>query len=180
MNKKYVKCLILVFIVFIIGTKAVEAKQIINVKKDINNTLMIGNTDSFENFFEYKSFKKKSGKTTTENDTKIKQLSSICTDKNVKRVVKAGGLVLFISKIIVPILLIAMAVVGFIKAMMSGDDKAIKETAMKFVKNLIAAVIIFVLPTIVNVVLGLAEDSKYSTKDYVSCRVCFFETSKCK
>lgn len=59
-------------------------------------------------------------------------------------------------KFAVPILIIAFAIVDFIKAMSSHDEAEVKKAANKLVKRLVIGVLVFVLPTIIEYVLGLA------------------------
>lgn len=59
-------------------------------------------------------------------------------------------------KFAVPILIIAFAIVDFVKAMASQDEAEVKKSANKLVKRLVIGVLIFVLPTIIEYVLSLA------------------------
>jgi len=60
-------------------------------------------------------------------------------------------------RFLVPIIIIGLTIVDFIKATTAHDDSLIKQAANKVVKRLIIGVIIFVLPTIIEFVLGLAD-----------------------
>ena len=57
--------------------------------------------------------------------------------------------------IIIPILIIVLSVLDFVKAVGASDEKAIKEAQSKFIKRLIIAVLIFFLPIILNILLNL-------------------------
>lgn len=65
--------------------------------------------------------------------------------------------ILDIIKIAVPILLVLLGMMDFGKAVMSNDEKALKEAQNRFVKRLIAGVVIFFLPLILNFLLNLLE-----------------------
>ena len=44
----------------------------------------------------------------------------------------------------------------------------------------IAAVVVFVLPTIINFLIGLIDNATDGTDDYKDCRTCIFEPGRCK
>ena len=85
--------------------------------------------------------------------------------------------VINLIKLIVPIILIILGMLDFFKASMSNDEKAMKASANKFVKRLIAAVLIFFVVAIVQFVFGMIK----SEKNITSCVSCFISgTSNCK
>mgnify|MGYP001040041754 CR=1 FL=1 len=59
-------------------------------------------------------------------------------------------------KFAVPILILLYAIIDFIKALAAQDDSELKKAANKLVKRLIIGVLIFVLPTILEIFLDLA------------------------
>ena len=83
----------------------------------------------------------------------------------------------FISKLVlllqlaVPIVLIATGSFRYAKAVMSGDDKVIKETNASFIKSIIAAIVIFLSVAIVKFAFNLADQAsgEGSTNSCVSC-----------
>jgi hypothetical protein len=60
--------------------------------------------------------------------------------------------------IIGTILLIVFGVIDFSKASLSGDDDALKKAGKNFSKRLIAAVLLLILPIIVNFIMNIASD----------------------
>ena len=60
-------------------------------------------------------------------------------------------------RIIVPILLLVFGVTDFFKATFSHDENAMIENRKKFFKRIIAAVIVFIVPVFVNLILKLAN-----------------------
>jgi len=67
-----------------------------------------------------------------------------------------------IFKIIVPILILVLSAVDFIVAIAGSDDKKMKEASGKLVKRLLLAALFFLLPEILNMMLGWIDGS-YST-----------------
>lgn len=62
-----------------------------------------------------------------------------------------------IVKFAVPILIIGLGIVDFIKAMTAQSQDEIKKASTKLVKRLIIGICIFVLPTIIDFLLKIAE-----------------------
>ena len=61
------------------------------------------------------------------------------------------GYAFLVLKIVIPIILVVLGIVDIGKAVLSSDEKLIKDGVMKLVKRVIAAVIIFFIPTVINV-----------------------------
>ena len=72
--------------------------------------------------------------------------------------------ILTIIQIAVPILLIVFGSIDLAKAVMAGKEDEIKKSQNTFVKRLIAAVIVFFIPFVVNIVLGLVPVSETDGK----------------
>ena len=74
-------------------------------------------------------------------------------------------LVLRILQIAVPIGLILFGTIYMAKAVIAGDEKKMKEAQKPFIKRIVSAVIVFLIPYIVSVVVGLVT----SNGDYKGC-----------
>lgn len=61
-------------------------------------------------------------------------------------------------KIGVPIILIVLGVMDFAKATFSGNEEEMKKTQAKFIKRVIIAIAIFLIPTLLEVLLNLAHE----------------------
>jgi large-conductance mechanosensitive channel len=61
--------------------------------------------------------------------------------------------------LIAPILVIVLGGLDFAKASLQSDEDAIKKAGINFGKRLIAAVLLFLLPLIINIVLEIAFDA---------------------
>lgn len=73
-------------------------------------------------------------------------------------------------QIFVPIILIIMGTVDLIRAMMSNDDKGHKDSISKFIKRVLAAVLMFFIVTIVNVVMNMFTDTDVGKQnDWEAC-----------
>ncbi|MDD3452653.1 MAG: hypothetical protein PHN42_00020 [Bacilli bacterium] len=73
-------------------------------------------------------------------------------------------------KILVPVILIIFGMLDFAKASMSGDDKGISESRNKFIKRTIAAVIVFLVVTFVQLGFSVLGDKG---SEAIACVDCF-------
>lgn len=74
----------------------------------------------------------------------------------------------------IPILLIVMGSIDLGKAVMASDDKEIKGATSKLIKRAIAAVAVFFIPMLVNILIGMVDSSGSSTssggqKSFITC-----------
>ena len=69
------------------------------------------------------------------------------------------GYFLLVFKIVIPIILIILGMIDLGKAVISSDDKAISKSVKSLAMRLIAAVVIFFIPTIVSFVIQLVDTS---------------------
>lgn len=81
--------------------------------------------------------------------------------------------VLNIIQIGIPIILILMGTIDLGKAVLSSDDKAIKESTSKLVKRVIAAVAVFFVVTIVKLIMDILSnsgiDDDVDSKSWTTC-----------
>ena len=62
-------------------------------------------------------------------------------------------------KVIGPILVVLLSAIDFVKAVFSSDDKAIKEAQSKLIIRLIAAIALFLVPTLLQVLLSFINQT---------------------
>ena len=78
------------------------------------------------------------------------------------------GMALLVIRIVVPILLIVTGMIGLVGAMTKNDDRDIKAELRKLVPKVIAAIIIFLLPTLVALLMRLTNKSSL-WNEYSKC-----------
>ena len=66
-----------------------------------------------------------------------------------------------ILQIAVPIALIIWGTVDLGKAVIAGEEKKIKESQGTFVKRIVAAVIVFIIPWLVNFVMAIVSSNEW-------------------
>lgn len=94
------------------------------------------------------------------------------------------GYVLLVFKIAIPILLIVFGIIDLGKAVIASKEDEIKKATGSLVRRAIAAVVIFLLPTIVTFIMGLVTDFANSgaSEDFDICKACISrpnDTSVC-
>lgn len=91
--------------------------------------------------------------------------SDVCSG-GVIQIVGLVKMVIRVLQIAVPIGLIVMGTIDMAKAVIAGDEKKMKEAQKPFVKRIIAAVIVFLIPMIVNMILSFVTTGN---DDWISC-----------
>jgi len=82
--------------------------------------------------------------------------------------------VLVIFRIVIPVLLIIFGMVDLGKAVVSSDEKAISKSTGSLIKKLIAALVVFFLPTIITAIVNLtgAKDENGKKVGSSKCVLC--------
>ncbi len=88
-------------------------------------------------------------------------LESYCT--TLKPIISIVKTVLYILQIGIPIVLVLMGTIDLGKAVLSSDDKAIKESTSRLVKRVIAAVAVFFVFTIVKLIMNIISANNVDT-----------------
>ena len=83
------------------------------------------------------------------------------------------GKAIYILKILIPIILIVLGMIDFGKAVISSDEKALKNTTKKLIKKIIAGICIFFIPLLIQFVFSMISlVSDEMKKDYTKCIDC--------
>ena len=114
--------------------------------------------------------------TTSASDTEI----DLCQNPGVVKSFQVVGWGLFIIKIVAPLVLIVLGIIDIGKAIMASDDKAIQAGVSTLVKRAIAAVVIFFIPTIINLVFKLVNNSEEAKQKYSCLSTCLTSPGSCK
>jgi hypothetical protein len=95
-----------------------------------------------------------------ESENKLSTGSDVgntCEDMFTDELINEIKKILKYIKILVPILIIVLGMVDFGRAMLASKEEEMKKAQSTFIKRLIIGVVIFLLPTIINSVLDLAQ-----------------------
>ncbi len=91
---------------------------------------------------------------------------SICTNPEVLSVMKYVKIVIDIIRIVVPIALIIALMVSFARAVAGKGDDELSNSLKSSVNKILAAVIVFLIPTFVNVIIATLDAKSI---DFASC-----------
>lgn len=89
----------------------------------------------------------------------------VCTG-GIADVVGLAKMIIRVLQIAVPVGLIIMGTIDMGKSVIAGDEKKIKENQGKFVKRIISAIIVFLIPLIVNLVLNFVVTG---SSEWIDC-----------
>ena len=96
------------------------------------------------------------------------------------RIWQIVGYIMAIVKIIIPLVIIVLGVIDLGRAVVSSDQKIIKDAGGNLVKRVILGICIFFIPTIIDfifdVVGGLSEEMH---EDYENCFNCLTHPDSC-
>ena len=92
-------------------------------------------------------------------------IASICSEPTVLKVMKYINLFISIIRIVVPIILIFVASFKYISVIKTGDEDNLNKVNKTVITNAIAAVIIFLIPNLVNIIVKIS----FSENDYKNC-----------
>lgn len=85
--------------------------------------------------------------------------------------------VIIIIKIVIPVLLVIFGSIDFLKAVIAQKEDEIKKGQQTFIKRLIAAIIVFFVVQIVQLIISFASNDD---ADIVNCFDCFVNGNGCK
>ena len=107
------------------------------------------------------------------NNLNIEEIN-ICDPENTTlKAFQVIGYILFILKILIPILIIVLGMIDFGKSAISSDDKAMQKSAMSLVKRIIIGIAIFFVPLLVKIIFNMiGQFSSEMKKDYINCVNC--------
>ena len=92
--------------------------------------------------------------------------------KNDSEMAMVFGLVKFILSVIcivVPVVMILLGTIDLFKAVTAGKDEEIKKRQKALITRLIAGIIVFLVPSIVSLLMGLIGQSSKTTDSWKSC-----------
>lgn len=102
---------------------------------------------------------------------------SFCTDT--AAVWQLVGNVLFVFKIAIPILLMVFGMIDLGKAVVGAKDDEIKKALKQLMMRAIAAVVIFLIPTIIAFIFSIVDSFDDVKGDYNVCAECISHPGSC-
>ncbi len=120
---------------------------------------------------------------TNENSTPSTKEESVPTTNTCSKLkdpLKFIGRIVLVVKILIPIIIIALGIVDFFRAIIGSKDDEIKKSARSLLFRIISGVVIFFIPTIVSVVFSFIDDFAHIKGDFDACQKCIFRVNDCK
>ncbi len=90
---------------------------------------------------------------------------SICSEPHVLEIMRIVNLVLRLVRIVVPIILMISLMLKLMKAITAGNEDGIKAAQKSIPANMIAALLVFLIPTFVSLIWGMTTNND----DYKQC-----------
>ena len=109
------------------------------------------------------------------NNLNIEEINICSSENTTLKVFQVIGYILFILKILVPIIIIVLGVIEFGKAALSGDEKANTTSFKTLMMRIITGLTIFFIPTILDFALSLVQGTKDAASKYEGCTTCMLD-----
>ncbi len=91
------------------------------------------------------------------------------------------GYLIFIMKIVVPLILIIMVTLDFTKAVISSGEKPNLDVLKKVATRVAIAIAIFMVPTVLDFLLGLVDGTEGVSEGFEACTACLLDPlGKCQ
>ena len=95
---------------------------------------------------------------------------SICSD--LAPIWQIIGWVLWVFKIVIPIVIIVFGMIDLGKAVVASKDDEIKKSIKSLVMRAIAGIVIFFIPTLVGAIFSLVGEFNDNRAEYDKCSAC--------
>ncbi len=104
---------------------------------------------------------------------------NFCDYAGARRTLKIIGMLINIAKIVVPLIIILTQMVSMTKIVVSGKDDDIKESFKILVKKIIAGLIIFFIPGIIDYTIDNLAGFNNADSGFAQCSNCLLDTNHC-
>ena len=106
-------------------------------------------------------------------------IDSFCSDMS--GMLKFVGYVLWIFKVVIPLIIVIMGMIDLGKATMASKDDEIKKALKQLMFRLIAGVLIFFIPTLIMFIFGMISDFNniMSETQFEICETCILRPGNC-
>lgn len=114
-------------------------------------------------------------------DFEYYQVIDLC-DTDALKIFQIVGYVIVVIKILVPIIIIGRAILELTKVVLTGEEKDMSFAFQTLLKRIVAGVIIFFIPTLLNLLLSIVDNASETNDGFSTCNVCLFEpnSSECE
>lgn len=107
----------------------------------------------------------------------LMDFESFCADS--ATIWKLVGWVFMVFKIVIPLLLIILGSIDLGKAVISGKSEDVSKNAKSLAMRAIAAICIFLVPSLVGIIINWISDLTNTDLDYEICSTCIVNPGNC-
>ena len=109
------------------------------------------------------------------NNLNVDEINICSSENNALKAFQIIGYILFVIKILIPIIIIVLGMIDFGKAALSGDEKANTTSFKTLMMRIITGVMIFFIPTVLDFALSIVQGTKDSMSKYEGCTTCMLD-----
>ena len=103
----------------------------------------------------------------------------MCDTESVLRTFKVIYLILTILKIFIPAIIVVIATKDLMNAVLSNKTEEFRTQTKTVIKRVIAGMIIFLIPSIINALLNLVTGYEEKPSEFAGCTVCLTNEKEC-
>lgn len=100
---------------------------------------------------------------------------SFCEEGDVLKALSFIGFIIFFLKMLIPLIIIIMATFDYYKAIIDDKDDALVKQTKVLLKRILIGIIIFFIPTFINLSLMLVSGWSDIENDYKKCAKCLLD-----
>ena len=105
-------------------------------------------------------------------------ITSFCTQ--MKDIIQIIGYILMVFKIAIPLLIIALGIFDFGKAVIAEKEDEIKKQTKRLLYRVVAGIVIFLIPNLVLwIFTAFVDDYSTEAESFKTCETCFLHPTQC-
>lgn len=102
-----------------------------------------------------------------------------CEDENIIKVFTFLGYILMFAKVLVPLIIIALATFDLYKAVVANDNEALEQQIKVVIRRIITGIIIFLVPTLIKIGMSFIYNWREVEPEFEKCLSCVLEPGSC-
>lgn len=99
---------------------------------------------------------------------------NVCSGQSL-RAFQIIGYLIYVAKMVIPLLLVVLGSIDLAKGVIATNEKPNKDSLMAFVRRLIIAVVIFLIPTVLDFLLSFVDGANDTMDKYSVCTTCLLD-----
>lgn len=107
-------------------------------------------------------------------DVALAEEINVCGGQSL-RAFQIIGYLIYVAKMIIPLLLIVLGSIDLAKGVIATNEKPNKDSLMAFGRRLILAVIVFLIPTVLDFLLSFIDGVNETMDKYSVCTTCLLD-----